>query len=119
MDPIGPQADIVHGRQVPGRERALLSLPGLGEPGDHRRRQPCRGAQELAEDGHEVAAGQAVQIQQRQHLRDLRCLPRPRRQDRRGEPYPLAGGQVVRLSLTRGTVTSTAPALVRISRGWW
>ena len=30
---------------------------------------------------------------------------------------PVSGS--VRLSLTRGTVTSTAPALVRISRGWW
>jgi hypothetical protein len=29
---------------------------------------------------------------------------------------PVSGS--VRLSLTRGTVTSTAPALVRISRGW-
>jgi len=30
---------------------------------------------------------------------------------------PVTGS--VRLSLTRGTVTSTAPALVSISRGWW
>ena len=32
-----------------------------------------------------------MQIQQRQHLRDLRRLPRPRRQDLRREPLPLAG----------------------------
>jgi hypothetical protein len=25
MDPIGPQVDIAHGRQVPGRERAAQS----------------------------------------------------------------------------------------------
>jgi hypothetical protein len=30
---------------------------------------------------------------------------------------PVAG--LVRLSLTRGTVTSTAPALVSTSRPWW
>ena len=32
-----------------------------------------------------------MQIQQRQHLRDLRRLPGPRRQDRRGEPPTLTG----------------------------
>ena len=30
---------------------------------------------------------------------------------------PVCGS--VRLSLTRGTLTSTAPALVSTSRGWW
>ena len=35
-----------------------------------------------------------MQIQQRQHLRHLRRLPRPRRQDLRGEPQPLIGFRV-------------------------
>ena len=35
-----------------------------------------------------------MQVQQRQHLGDLRGLARPRRQDRRGEPLPLAGVRV-------------------------
>jgi hypothetical protein len=35
-----------------------------------------------------------MQVQQRQHLGDLRGLARPRRQDRRGEPHPLTGGLI-------------------------
>jgi hypothetical protein len=35
-----------------------------------------------------------VQVQQRQHLTDLRGLARPRRQDRRAEPLPLTGFRV-------------------------
>jgi hypothetical protein len=51
-------------------------------------------AEELPERGHEVPGRQAVQVQQRQHLADLRGLARPRRQDRRAEPLPLARGRV-------------------------
>jgi hypothetical protein len=40
VDPVGPQADVIDAGQVPGGERALLALPLLGQPGDHRRRQP-------------------------------------------------------------------------------
>ena len=58
-----------------------------------------------------------MQVQQRQHLADLRGLARPRRQDRRAEPHPLARAGSVRLSFTRGAVTSTAPALVSTVRG--
>src|ERR1019366_7223970 len=47
-------------------------------------------AEELPERGHEVPGRQAVQVRQRQHLADLRGLARPRRQDRRAEPLPLA-----------------------------
>jgi hypothetical protein len=70
--------------------KALLGLPGLGQPGDHRRRLPGRRPEELAERRHEVPPRQPVQIQQRQHLGDLRGLPRPGWQDRRGEPLSLA-----------------------------
>jgi hypothetical protein len=72
------------------RAPAVLGLPGLGQLGDHRCGQPGRAAQELAERGHEVAGGQSVQVQERQHLGDLLGLAAPRRQDRRGEPAPLA-----------------------------
>ena len=51
-------------------------------------------AEELPERGHEVPGRQTVQVQQRQHLADLRGLARPRRQDRRAEPLPLARGRV-------------------------
>jgi hypothetical protein len=53
---------------------ALLDLPGLGQLRDHRCGQTGRGAEELPQRGHEVAAGQAVQVQQRQHLGELRGL---------------------------------------------
>ena len=51
-------------------------------------------AEELPERGHEVPGRQTVQVEQRQHLADLRGLARPRRQDRRAEPHPLARGRV-------------------------
>ena len=69
----------------------MLGLPGLGQLRDHRRGQARRGAEELSQRGHEIARGQPVQVEQRQHLGDLRGLATPRRQDRRGEPGPLAG----------------------------
>ena len=47
------------------------------------------GAEELLQRRTQVAAGQTVEVQQRQHLSHLRRLPGPRRQDRRGEPRPL------------------------------
>jgi hypothetical protein len=37
LDAVGPQVEVVHLRQVPGRERALPGLPLLSQPGDHRR----------------------------------------------------------------------------------
>ena len=51
-------------------------------------------AEELPESWHEVPGRQTVQVEQRQHLADLRGLARPRRQDRRAEPHPLARGRV-------------------------
>ncbi len=94
IDPVRPQVHVVRARQVPGSERALLRLPLPGQPRDHRCRQPGRGARELAGRGHEIPGRQPVQVQQRQHLGDLRGLARPRRQDRRGEPLPLPGHRV-------------------------
>ena len=120
MDPVGPQVHVVRGGQVPGGEGPLLRFPGLGQPGDHRRRQPGGGAQELAEGRHEVPAGQPVQVEQGQHLGDLGGLARPRRHDRRGEPLPLAGGRVGALvvdprdgHLDRARAGQHLPRLVR------
>jgi hypothetical protein len=56
--------------------------------------RPAPGAEELLQRRDEVAAGQPVQVQQRQHLSDLRAPAAPRRQNRRGEPRPLARGRV-------------------------
>jgi hypothetical protein len=74
------------------------------------------GAQELRQRRTEIRAGQAVQVQQWEHLGHPRRLARPRGQDRRSEPFrsPVAGS--VRLPLTRGARTGTGPAAVIISR---
>ncbi|GAA4930490.1 hypothetical protein GCM10023334_037540 [Nonomuraea thailandensis] len=85
VNAISPQIDIVDTGQVTGSEGTLLGLPLLGELGDDRRRQPVAGAEELTQRGHEVAGGQAMQVEQRQHLGDGRALTAPRRQDGRGE----------------------------------
>jgi len=37
VDAVRPQVDVVRPGQVTGGEGALLGLPGLGKPGDHRR----------------------------------------------------------------------------------
>jgi hypothetical protein len=94
MNAVRPQIYIVHIRQIALSEGALLGLPLLGQLRDHRRRQAFRRAEKLAQGGHEVPARQAVQVQQRQHLGDLRGLARPRRQDRRGEPLALASVRI-------------------------
>jgi len=91
VDPVRPQVHIVHTGQIPLAERALFCLPPLGQLRDHRPRQALAAAQKLPERGHEIPRRQAVQVQQRQHLGDLRRLARPGRQDHRGEPRTLTG----------------------------
>jgi hypothetical protein len=93
VDAVGPQVHVVHLGQIALGVGALLGLPGFGELGDHRRRQALRAAEELPERGHEIPRGQPVQVQH----------------------SPVSGS--MRLSLTRGAVTSMAPALVSTSRG--
>jgi hypothetical protein len=94
VDPVDPQVHVVGLGQRPLPERCCVVLPLRGEPGDRRRGQACGRAEKLLQRGHEVAARQAVQVEQRQHLGHARRLARPRRQDRRREPLPLAGGLV-------------------------
>jgi hypothetical protein len=76
VDPVGPQVNEVDTGEIPGGEVALLGLPGLGQAGDRGRRKPGRPAEELPERRHEVPAGQAVRVEQREHLVDLRGLAR-------------------------------------------
>jgi len=90
VDAVHPQIDEVHLRQVPLPEVFRLLLPLRGQPGHRRCGQPRPRAQELLQRRREIQRGQPVQIQQRQHLRHLRRLPRPRRQDLRRETMPLA-----------------------------
>lgn len=91
VDAVGPHVDVVGGRQIALGKRLVIGLPLGGQPRDGGRREPGAGAEELLKCGHEVTGGQAVQIEQRQHLADLRRLPGPGRQDRRGEPLALTG----------------------------
>ncbi len=94
MHAVGPHVDEVAVRQVPVAEGGVVVLPLLGQPGHRGRRQPGRRAEELLQRGHEVARGQAVQVEQGQHLRDLRGLAAPRGQDLGREPLALADGLV-------------------------
>ncbi len=94
MHPVGPHIHVVGAGQVPAGEGAGLGLPLHGQPGDHRRGQPGTGAQELLQRGHEIGRRQSVQVEQWQHLVDLRGLAAPGGQDRRGEPPPLAADLV-------------------------
>ena len=91
VDAVDPQVDVVGARQIALPEGLGLVLPLRGQPGDRRRRQPRTRAEELLQRRTEVAGGQPVQVQQRQHLGHLRGLACPRRQDRRGKPLPFIG----------------------------
>jgi hypothetical protein len=72
----------------------MVGLPAGQQPTDSGRRQPSRRTEELFQGWDEVAGGQPVQVQQRQHLTDLRALAAPGRQDHRAEPGPLAGHRI-------------------------
>ena len=112
--------DIVAAGQRPGVERPRLVLPLGRQPGDRRRGQALVGAEELLQRRPEVRAGQAVQIQQRQHLRHPRgsSATTPAGSLRRtGAAHRVTSS--IRLSLTRGCRTGTAPAAVVTSRGSW
>jgi hypothetical protein len=70
----------------------VLGLPLLGQSLDRAGRQP-RGvlAEQIPQRGPEVAGREPMQVQDRQHLGDLRRAARVRRQDPRAEPLALAG----------------------------
>ena len=65
------------------RCRMVAKVDSMGQPGAI--------AEELLQRRPEVPAGHPVQIQQRQHVGDLRRLPCPRRQDPRRETLSLTG----------------------------
>ena len=84
-------------------------FPLRRQPRD-RRRQPSRVLAEQPLQGRaEVARRQPTQVQDRQHLRDLRRAAHVRRQDPRAEPLPLAGLLSTRRSFTRGAWTWIVP----------
>jgi hypothetical protein len=94
VDAVGPHVHVVHSRQIAGVEGSGVVLPLHRQPGDRRGGQARVGAQEPLQRWDEILAGQAMQVQQRQHLGDLRGLAAPCRQDHRGEPAPLPGALV-------------------------
>jgi hypothetical protein len=110
VDAVRPHIHVVHCGQIPVAEGLVVGLPLRGQPGHRRRGQARAGAQELLQRRDEVPAGQPVQIQQRQHLADLRRLPAPRRQDRRGEPHARAAA--ARFAATYGAKFAKATAKV-------
>ena len=91
MDAVGPHVHVVHTGQIALVELLRLVLPLHGQPGDRRCGQAGVGAEEPLQRGDEVLAGQAMQVQQRQHFGDLRGLAAPGRQDDRRELASLAG----------------------------
>lgn len=94
MDPVDPHVHVFRLGQRPLAERVRLVAPLRREAGDGRLGQASGRAEELLQRGHEVPAGQAVQVEQREHLGHARGLLRPRGQDRRGELLALPGGLV-------------------------
>jgi len=85
-----PHTDAVLLAEVTLAEHLVVGLPAGQQPTNGRRRQPGCGAEEGLQRRHEVAGGQPVQVQQRQHLSDLRAAAAPGRQDHLAEPGPLA-----------------------------
>jgi hypothetical protein len=91
VHPVGPEVHVVTIGQVAGHEGAVLVLPGRGEPGDHRSRQPGCRTEETLKGESEVACGKSVQVQKRQDLGDLWGPAAPGRDDHRAELGLLTG----------------------------
>jgi hypothetical protein len=117
MQPIGPAVDVVRAGQAAVAPAPVLLLPGPGQPGDRRGGQACGGPQVVLQRRDQVLGRQPMQVQQRQHLGDLRALAAPRREDRTAEPCPLAGGFIDPAVIHPRRGTSTAPATVVTCRG--
>src|ERR1019366_9546544 len=91
VHPVDPEVHVVPVCKVACHEGTVLVLPGRGEPGDHRSRQPgCRTEEPLAGRG-EVACRESVEVEQWQDLGDLRGPAAPGRDDDGAELGLLAG----------------------------
>ena len=90
MDAVGPEVDIVPGRQIPLQPVRVLVRPNLGEPRHGRGRQaagvrPEQGRQRLGE----VARGDALEVEHGDQDFEALRAPRIRRQERGAEPDAL------------------------------
>src|SRR5215208_2999854 len=86
VDAIGPDIDVVTGREIPGLPALVLGLPFAGEAGNHRGREVRRVlAEQCGERLLEVASREPTQVQDRQQCIQAPGAARPFRQDRRGK----------------------------------
>lgn len=109
---LDQRVHVVHAREVALGEGALLALPGLGQPGDHRCGQSRVRAEELPRAGPKSLVDSPCRYSNgntsvtfgvlRAHVGRIAEENRHR--------CPVSGS--TRLSVTRGAMSSTAPALV-------
>jgi len=83
-----------HVGQVPVAGGGVVVLSLFRQPGRRRVGQLGRAAKEVFQCRDEVAAGQPVQVEQRQYLGNPRRFAAPRRHHLRGEPPSFAGGLI-------------------------
>src|ERR1700693_3996172 len=112
---VGPHVKVPSRRQIPLLPVRVLALPLRRQPGNHRGRQVRRVlAQQRPQCLLEVSRRDATQIKHRQKRIQAPRSPRPQRQDRRGEPHPLAvAGSPAIPNLHPGNLDSTDPRLDR------
>ena len=88
MDAVGPEVDIVPGRQIPLQPVRVLVRPNLGEPRHGRGRQAAgvRPEQEGRQRLGEVARGDTLEVEDGDQDFEALRAPRIRRQERGAEP---------------------------------
>src|SRR3979411_3325505 len=113
--PVGPHIQVSARRQIPLLPMPVLALPLRRQTGNHRRRQVrCVLAQQRGQCLLEVPGRDATQIKHRQQRIQALRAPCPQRQNRRGEPDPLAvAGSPAIPNLHPGNLDSTDPRLDR------
>src|ERR1700682_3078996 len=112
---VGPHIQVSSRRQIPLLPMPVLALPLCRQTGNHRRRQVrCVLAQQRGQCLLEVPGRDATQIKHRQQRIQALRAPCPQRQNRRGEPDPLAvAGSPAIPNLHPGNLDSTDPRLDR------
>jgi hypothetical protein len=92
VDPVHEQVRVTAEAEQPLAKPVVMGLPLLAHAADRRRRQP-RGVltQQPFKRGAEVPGRETPEVNDRDHLPDLRRAARVRRQDPRAELLPLPG----------------------------
>src|SRR5471032_2338883 len=112
---VGPHIQVSARRQIPLLPMPILALPLRCQTGNHRRRQVRRIlAQQRRQGLLEVPGRDTTQIKNRQKRIQALRAPCPQRQNRLGEPDPLAvAGSPAIPNLHPGNLDSTDPCLDR------